>query len=348
MLKILLYPLAILYDFITRVRNYLYDTGRRGSIQFEANIIGVGNLTVGGTGKTPHVEYLIRLLKDRYKVATLNRGYGRKTKGFLIADETSSALTLGDEPFQYYKKYGKEITVAVGEERALAIPSILMEREDTNVILLDDAYQHRSVRPLLTILLSDFNKPFYQDVLLPAGRLRESRKGANRADIVIVSKCPDKLSDSQQSESIKAISKYVKQETPVFFTGINYGKPISFLNEEIDIEGKSVILITGLANAKPVIDYIKGRYVLSKHFEFPDHYNYKTNDIESILSVFDVLNEKGSHVLITTEKDMVKLIDLAFEKLLEGIPILYIPIEIYFLKEKDKFDAVVFKKGIFF
>lgn len=348
MLKILLYLFAILYDFITRVRNYLYDTGRRGSIQFEANIIGVGNLTVGGTGKTPHVEYLIRLLKDRYKVATLNRGYGRKTKGFLIADETSSALTLGDEPFQYYKKYGKEITVAVGEERALAIPSILMEREDTNVILLDDAYQHRSVRPLLTILLSDFNRPFYEDVLLPAGRLRESRKGANRADIVIVSKCPDNLADLEQSNTIKAISKYLKQDTPVFFTGINYGKPISFCNEDLDIEGRSVVLVTGLANAKPITDYIKGRYTLSKHFEFPDHYNYKMNDIESILSVFNRLNEKDGHVLITTEKDMVKLINYTFKKLLEAVPFFYIPIEIYFLKERNKFDEMVSKKGILF
>jgi tetraacyldisaccharide 4'-kinase len=348
MLKIVLYPFAILYDIITRLRNFLYDTGRRGSIQFEANVIGVGNLTVGGTGKTPHIEYLIRLLKERYKVATLNRGYGRKTKGFLIANETSSASMLGDEPFQYYKKFGKEITVTVGEERALAIPYILMEREETNVILLDDAYQHRSVRPLLTILLSDFNRPFYEDVLLPAGRLRESRKGANRADIVIVSKCPDNLSDTQQSTIRKAISNYAKQGTPVFFTGINYGKPVSFCNKEIDIERRNIVLITGLANAKPITDYLNKSHKVSKHFEFPDHYNYKMNDIETIVSGFNILNENNDHVLITTEKDMVKLIDSSFKRSLEGVPLFYIPIEIYFLKEKDKFDELVFKKGILF
>jgi tetraacyldisaccharide 4'-kinase len=348
MLKIILYPFAILYDIITRLRNFLYDTGRRGSIQFEANVIGVGNLTVGGTGKTPHIEYLIRLLKDRYKVATLNRGYGRKTKGFLIADETSSASTLGDEPFQYYKKFGKEITVTVGEERALAIPYILMERENTNVILLDDAYQHRSVQPLLTILLSDFNRPFYEDVLLPAGRLRESRKGANRADIVIVSKCPDHLSDKQQSNIVKSISNYTKQGTPVFFTGINYGKPVSFWNKEIDIEGKCIVLITGLANAKPITDYVNKRYKVSKHFEFPDHYNYTMNDVKTIVSSFNILNYNNDHILITTEKDMVKLIDSSFKRSLEDVPVFYIPIEIYLIKDKEVFDALVVKKGILF
>ena len=346
MLKIFLYPFAILYDAITRVRNYLYDTGRRGSVRFDINVIAVGNLTVGGTGKTPHIEYLIRLLKDRYKVATLNRGYGRKTKGFLIADESSSASSLGDEPFQYYKKYGKEITVAVGEERALAIPSILLEREETKVILLDDAYQHRAVQPLLTILLSDFNRPFYEDVLLPAGRLRESRKGAKRADIIVVSKCPDKLSEAQQLDIIKAIKQYAKKEIPVFYTGINYGKPICFSDASVDIIGKKVVLITGLANAKPIKEYIQTNYELTKHIEFPDHYNYKVKDVEHIASLYNELKE--THIIITTEKDMVKLVNPDFKELLKNVPVFYIPIEVYFLKEKEKFEELILAKGVMF
>jgi tetraacyldisaccharide 4'-kinase len=348
MFKILLYPFAVLYDLITRVRNYLYNTGRRGSIQFDANVISVGNLTIGGTGKTPHIEYLIRILKNHYKVATLSRGYGRKTKGFRLADENSSASSLGDEPFQYYKKFGKEIAVAVGEERALAIPSILMEKEETQVILLDDAYQHRSVRPLLNILLSDYNKPFYEDFLLPAGRLRESRRGANRADLIVVSKCPNNLSQPQQLEITKAVSKYTKSNTPVFFTGIKYGLPIDFSDKQYTTIGRKIVLVTGLANAKPLVEYVKQNYTLSKHFEYPDHFDYKSTDVMSICSAFNILNKQNDHILMTSEKDMVKLINPMFKDIISRVPFFYLPIEIYFLKDREKFDELIGKKGIIF
>jgi tetraacyldisaccharide 4'-kinase len=350
-MKFLLYPFAVLYDLITRVRNYLYDTGRRGSVKFDANVIAVGNLTVGGTGKTPQVEYLIRLLKDRYKVATLSRGYGRKTKGFLLADEKSSATTLGDEPFQYYRKFGKEITVAVGEERALAIPSILMERPETNVILLDDAYQHRSVRPLLNILLSDYNRPFYEDHLLPMGRLRESRNGVERADIVVVTKCPSIVNEEEQKKLSKRINSYTKKELPVFFTSVEYSKPVSVFGEggnQREIIGSKVLLFTGLANAQPFAEYVKKIFLLTKHMEFADHYDYKSSDIKRILSVFKELNAKDDHILITTEKDMVKLEEASLKILLKEVPLWYIPIEISFIKEKDKFDEIVKNKGIVF
>lgn len=348
MLKILLFPFALLYDFITRVRNFLYDSGRRGSIQFDANIISVGNLTVGGTGKTPHIEYLIRLLKDRYKLATLSRGYGRKTKGFRLADENSSAHTLGDEPFQYYKKFGKEVTVAVGEERVLAIPSILMEREETKVILLDDAYQHRAVRPQLSILLSDFNRPFYKDHLLPYGRLRESRKGAERADLVVISKCPAGLSLTMQQGIAEAVSIYTKKDVPVFFTGLNYGKPVLFSDVGKEISFSKVVLLTGLANAKPLVEYIEKNYTLSKHLEYPDHYDYTEKRVEFIRSVFNMINKDQDHILITTEKDMVKLIAPEFKEMISGLPFFYVPIEVYFLKCKEKFDELVIRKGIIF
>jgi len=348
MLKFLLLPFSILYAFIMRVRNYLYDTGRRGSIQFDANIIAVGNLTVGGTGKTPHIEYLIRLLKQQYKVATLSRGYGRKTKGFIIADERSSALTIGDEPYQYQLKYGNEITVAVGEERALAIPSILLEKPETQVVLLDDAYQHRAVRPLMNILLSDYNRPFYNDFVLPAGRLRESRNGAKRADAVIVSKCPDSLSEKEENEIREKILPYIKNDTPVFFTGIKYSAPQAVFDSELKWQGKKVVLFTGLAYAAPLVDYIQMTFGLEEQISFPDHYSYKKEDVRRIIKRFEQLNRNDDHILMTTEKDMVKFQDSVMKNELRGKPFFYIPIEIYFLKEKEKFDQLVLEKGIAF
>jgi tetraacyldisaccharide 4'-kinase len=348
MLRALLYPFAILYDVITRVRNYLYDTGRRGSVKFDANVIAVGNLAVGGTGKTPQVEYLIRLLKEQYKVATLSRGYGRKTKGFLLADESSSATTIGDEPFQYYQKFGHEITVAVGEERAIAIPSILLERPETQVILLDDAYQHRAVRPSFSILLSDYSKPFYKDYVLPAGRLREARKGAERADVIIITKCPEALLEEELQNIKNKVNYYSNKDVAIFFTGIKYGEPINIFDKSLSAKDKKMVLFTGLANPESLINYIEKTYVLSEHIEYPDHYFYKTKDIESILSTFNALNGKNDHILLTTEKDMVKLLDPLFKKQLQNVSLFYIPIEIYFLREKEKFDQLIFKKALVF
>ncbi|HSZ25353.1 MAG TPA: tetraacyldisaccharide 4'-kinase [Cytophagaceae bacterium] len=348
MFKFFLYPFAFLFDGVTRARNYLYETGRRGSVKFEANVIAVGNLTVGGTGKTPHVEYLIRLLNQNYKIATLSRGYGRKTKGFLLADKNSTALSIGDEPFQYYKKFGEELTVAVGEERALAIPSILFEKPDTQVIILDDAYQHRAVRPLLSILLSDYNRPFYKDFLMPMGRLRESRKGANRADVVLITKCPHNLSEKEQQDIRTEVRKYTKKDTPIYFTGIHYAKPICMLDGTLSLIDKKVVLLTGLANPKPFIEYVRKTYTLIKHIEFPDHYIYRASDLKSIIETFDRLNKNKDHVLLTTEKDWVKLITPLFQTMLAEVPLFYIPIEVYFLNEKTSFDALVLKNGIAF
>ena len=203
----LLYPFTLLYGTITDFRNHLYNMGQRPSIQFDTNVINVGNLTVGGTGKTPHVEYLIRLLHSQYKVATLSRGYGRKTKGFILANDEATAESIGDEPLQFYKKFKNECVVSVGEERALAIPHILTEHPETQVVLLDDAYQHRAVTPSFNILLTDYNRLFYQDYPFPSGRLRERRKGAKRANAVIVTKCPDDLSSSAQQAIEQQIRK---------------------------------------------------------------------------------------------------------------------------------------------
>jgi tetraacyldisaccharide 4'-kinase len=220
LLRILLFPITIIYWMVTALRNHLFDINYSRSFQFEPHVINIGNLSVGGSGKTPTVEYLIRLLKDKYVLATLSRGYRRTTKGFRLADQNDNYLSIGDEPFQYYSKFGHQVSVAVGEDRALAIPSILLERDNTQVILLDDAYQHRTVKPDLNILLTEFKKPFTSDYVLPSGRLRESRNGARRADIVLVTKCPEYVDASVQERLAQEIRKYSGPEVPVFFTRI--------------------------------------------------------------------------------------------------------------------------------
>lgn len=340
LLKILLLPFSFIYLLLTKLRNHLFDIGYSKSFKFETFVIGVGNLRVGGTGKSPHVEYLLRLLKDKYSVATLSRGYGRKTKGFILADENATAKSIGDEPFQFYSKFSKEVTVAVGEERALAIPTILFERPKTEIIILDDAYQHRAVIPNLNILLSDYNHPFYEDMVMPSGRLRESRKGAQRADVVIVTKCPSNLRIEEKLVITTKVHKYAKEHVPVFFTGIKYMDPQPLFKESKVEFFNNVLLVTGIANAEPLINEVKKNYALAKVLDFNDHFSYTEKSIGDILKHFEEIkgNDKA---IITTEKDMVKLISEPLKSLLINIPIYYIPIEIYFQEEKDTFDNMV-------
>ena len=193
MLKFLLYPFSLLYGLITDFRNVLFDKGFKSQTGFDIPIINVGNLTVGGTGKSPQIEYLIRLLADTYQVASLSRGYGRKTKGYILADEHANAEQIGDEPMQFFQKFGSKISVVVSEKRVEGVQQLLQEKPTTELILLDDAYQHRYITPSFNILLMDYHRPFYEDLTFPAGRLRERRRGANRADCIVVSKCPENL-----------------------------------------------------------------------------------------------------------------------------------------------------------
>ena len=334
-LRILLYPMAMAYNFVTGLRNRLYDRGLKPSVSFELPVINVGNLTVGGTGKTPLIEYLIRLLAPNHKVATLSRGYGRTTTGFRVAGPADSAATLGDEPMQFYQKYGDRVTVAVGEERALAISNILQDHSDTEIILLDDAYQHRKVRPSLNILLSDYNRPFYDDLLLPAGRLRESRQGAARADVVIVTKCPPEISDDEMMDIDQQVRRYV--EKPVFFTHIRYGNPTPFTGSARKL-GDEMVLITGIANAKPLVHHLKQAFNLVKHFDFTDHHTYKASDLEDFARA---LNAHPQASFLTTEKDKVKLAAPSFREAIEKIPLFYLPIEVEFIKNGQDFDEIV-------
>ncbi|AYB34165.1 tetraacyldisaccharide 4'-kinase [Chryseolinea soli] len=335
LLRILLYPMAMAYNFITGLRNRLYDRGLKPSVTFELPVINVGNLTVGGTGKTPLIEYLIRLLAPNRKVATLSRGYGRTTTGFRIAGPSDNAATLGDEPTQFYQKYGDRVTVAVGEERALAIPNILQDHPDTEIILLDDAYQHRKVRPSLNILLSDYSRPFYEDLLLPAGRLRESRHGATRADVVVVTKCPPEISDDEMMDIDQQVRRYV--EKPVFFTHVRYGSPMPVTTRAQKL-GDDVVLVTGIANAKPLVHYLKQTFNLVKHFDFTDHHTYRASDLEDFAGA---LKAHPQASFLTTEKDKVKLVSPAFREAIEKIPLFYLPIEVEFIKNGQDFDEIV-------
>ena len=343
--QILLFPFTILYILITDFRNHLYNIGSKKSFQFDVPVISVGNLTVGGTGKTPHVEYLIRLLKTEYQLATLSRGYGRKTKGFRLASTQDSAQTIGDEPLQFYQKFGNEISVAVGEERALAIPSILLEKPETQIILLDDAYQHRSVKPHLNILLTDYNRLFYQDFPFPSGRLRESRKGAKRADIIIVSKCPKDLKQDEKEMIASKIRTYSLPKIPIYFSGIRYTDPIAVFDAEQSIvwdNRLSVVLISGIAQTQPLEKYLASQYNLALHLNFGDHYHYSIKEVEKIRQAFDSLNQPNK-VLLMTEKDAVKFRDPNFEKILADRPCYYLPIEIFFQESEKDFQHNIFK-----
>lgn len=335
LLRILLFPIACIYDLVTRIRNHLYDQGLKPSVKFDIPVVAVGNLTVGGTGKTPMIEHLIRLLQNEYKVATLSRGYGRKTKGIRIAKTSESASTIGDEPFQFYTKFGNRITVGVGEERALAIPTILQEHPEINVILLDDAFQHRKVSPSLSILLSDYNGPFYRDYVLPTGRLRESRQGAKRADAVVVTKCPVDISDDEMMVIENSIKKYTAK--PLFFTCIRYGNPVPFAGTQTSLT-QNVVLISGIANSKPLEDYVRQNFVMIKHLKFQDHHVYTDSDFRVLLNY---MTSNTTLSFLTTEKDKVKLDVSEFQKLTNKLPLFYLPIEVEFIKSGKDFDEIV-------
>ncbi len=332
--KYLLLPFAGLYNLATRLRNYLYDIGHRSSFQFDSVVISVGNLNVGGSGKTPMIEYLIRLLHDRYKIATLSRGYGRKTRGFHIATAQDDAKSIGDEPYQLVRKFGDKITVAVGEERALAIPTILNECPEVQIILMDDAFQHRAVVPQFSILVTDFEKPFYKDFLLPLGRLREARAGADRAHTVVVTKCHDLSAESENK--IRAELNQMIGTKPVFFTNLTYQNavPIGHTNSI----GTGIILVSGIAKHTPLEKETSKQFKVLKHFKFPDHHAYTIENIRSIHQTADLHNVSS---IVTTEKDMVKLISEPLFDEVRKKNWFYLPIQASFVKNGSDFDTMV-------
>jgi tetraacyldisaccharide 4'-kinase len=273
------------------------------------------------------VEFLIRRLSAEFKMAVLSRGYGRQTKGFLLAEGISSPKLLGDEPFQIYSKFKDKITVAVGEERILAIPMILAETEGTAAILLDDAYQHRYLSADLNILLTTCKRPFFKDFVLPAGRLREGRHNAIRADIIVVTKCPDDMAAKEKQTFRKEISVYSTSQVPIFFTSLKYGQ-LYPLNPKFATAGNTFILVTGIVDPDPIRRELEeGEKVVLETLAFPDHHFYTPGDIESIIDVYRKHAHKHA-VILTTEKDAVKLKDIKLLEMLKNIPVFVLPVEI--------------------
>lgn len=335
----LLLPLSWLYGFIMDFRNHLYDAGVLKSFRFDLPVIVVGNLSVGGTGKTPMIEYIIRLLRKEYKVATLSRGYKRRTKGFRIAGPSDNAVTLGDEPFQLYHKFEPEVTVSVGEDRVYSIPFILECCPETEVVILDDAFQHRRLKASLQILITDYGRFFYEDRILPAGRLREPRKNARRADAVVVSKCPQSLPEKEKLRIIKRVQYYAGTGKPVFFAYIDYGKPVPVMERSGPVSNR-IILVTGVANPDPLVRFLSGKHEIIKHFKFPDHHFFSAGEMDSMLNYFDQL-DTGSFSVLFTEKDFYRITNTAYVKKLTRYPIYFQPITYKFVEYGKEFDQMI-------
>lgn len=306
-----LLPLSWLYGIGVGFRNKLFEIGVLKQHSYDIPVISVGNITVGGSGKTPHVEYLIRLLQEEAKIAVLSRGYKRKTHGYILADENSTMKDIGDEPFQMKKKFSG-INVAVDHKRTRGIENIIHDRKDTDVILLDDAFQHRYVKPGINILLVDYHRLIIYDKLLPAGRLREPLSGKNRADIVIITKCPKDLKPMEFRVLTKSMDLYPYQS--LFFSTIDYDTLYPLFNKEENkitkqqLKGKNVLLVSGIASPKQIIVDIK-KYVTSiTPLSFADHHQFSSKDAERINQAF--ANIKGNKIIITTEKDATRLEDI--------------------------------------
>lgn len=332
LIRFLLFPVAIIYWLVTTVRNFLFDVGILKSTSFNIPVIAVGNLSVGGTGKTPQIEYLIRLLQNNYQLAVLSRGYKRKTKGFQIVDDSFQAEDVGDEPFQYFQKF-KNIRVAVDADRTQGISLLLNEEDKPEVILLDDAFQHRKVNAGFYILLTKYNDLYIHDFLLPTGNLREGRKGAKRADIIIVTKCPKDLSKEKQVEIVSKLR--VKKEQQVFFSMISY-KEILKGTKKIsvnELRNYQVLLVTGIANPTPLLEYLQSLEVKYEHLKFPDHHHFSMNEINEIKKKYQKLNT-SQKIILTTEKDYVRLQDKVEE-------LSYIEIETLFIEGEESFKKEI-------
>ncbi len=333
-LRILLFPFSILYGLLVLLRNKLYDWGIFSSTEFDIPIISVGNLSVGGTGKTPHIEYLIRLLGSEFSVATLSRGYGRKTKGFVLADTQSGVTDIGDEPLQFKTKFN-DVLVAVDENRVRGVIKTIALLPSVKTILLDDAFQHRAIKPGLSVVLTDFSKLYLNDRMMPTGSLREFGSGIKRADILIVTKCPEVFLPIDRKRLITEIAPLPNQN--IYFSKIKYGKFILVGNKALNILSKeeyfkqnySIVLLTGIANAQPLENYLKENVKNVVPVKFPDHHKFTINDLLSVKKIFDNIASTNK-VLLTTEKDTMRLKEPAFSAILNTLPFFYIPIEIEF------------------
>lgn len=331
--RLVLAPFSLLYWGIVSLRNLLFDTGVLKTTAFQIPVIVVGNLSVGGTGKSPQIDYLIRLLKEKRKVATLSRGYKRKTKGFLRAEPNVKVEAIGDEPFQFYKNH-PEISVAVDANRVNGIKRLSNEVPGLEVVLLDDAYQHRYVTAKLSILLTAYDDLYVEDAMLPLGTLREPKSGADRAGVIVVTKCPSSISEETRKKIVQKISP--RSDQTVFFSTISYADCIVSKTDKIvvsELSDYEILLVTGIANPTPLLQKMEACDLQFKHLKFPDHYNFEKKDIEVIQKEYQNLSG-DKKILLTTEKDFVRLEQ--FE-----LPLYYWAIQTRFIEKGALFDQLI-------
>ena len=353
-IRILLFPFSLVYALIVTIRNWAFDKKILRSASFNLPIICVGNLAVGGTGKSPMVESLIRLLKDRYPVAVLSRGYKRKTRGYALANASTTALDIGDEPMQFHSKF-PDVTIAVGEERIVAIPQLLHDRPQTRAIILDDAFQHRTVRAGLNVLLTDYSNLFTRDWWLPSGDLRDAPSSYRRAEIIVVTKCPAGLSEEERRAIVTEIGPRAHQQ--IFFSTIRYGQPYHITQgiaaaaagrsrgnipaEAVIDETVEVLLVTGIANPAPLKQWLNQQSKTYYEIAYGDHHIFRIDDLQSIIRRFETINAEKK-IILTTEKDAVRLIK--FRQELEGLPFYVLPIAPGFLfGEEPRFTELILK-----
>ena len=330
-IRILLFPFSLIYAAIVWFRNWLFDQKLLSSTSFNLPLVCVGNLSVGGTGKSPLVEKLIAFLKNNYRVAVLSRGYKRKTEGYALANPGSTALEIGDEPYLFYKKF-PDVSIAVGEERIVAIPQLLHDKPDTQVILLDDAFQHRSVTAGMNIVLTDYHNLYTRDWWLPTGDLRDERRSANRADILVVTKCKHDLSTEEAKDIIDELRPTKKQQ--VFFTSIHYGLPYHIVNYNTVMihESLEVLLVSGIADPRPLKRYLVENAETYYEILYNDHHIFTIDDWKDILRRFNSIQHPDK-IILTTEKDAVRLTKFNHE--LKDMPVYVMPINMQFLFNDD-------------
>lgn len=328
------FPFSVLYHLITAVRNRLYDWGILKSIRLRTPMIGVGNLSVGGSGKSPMVMYLAALLSQYFRTGVLSRGYGRKTKGYYIVNYDSNANMVGDEAMQLFQRFKNRFAIGVCEDRVFGAKKIITDM-DLGVLVLDDSYQHRAINPEFNILLTDFNDPYFSDFLLPAGNLRESRRGAKRADIIVVTKCPKNLGEDKKQFYISKINP--KKHQKVFFSSIDYADRIFSKYKELSINelfDYEILLITGIANPSLLLKELAQYTPNVKHLKFRDHHSFTMEDVKKISAEYQKMGE--NRLILTTEKDYTRLIDFEYfsEKLF------YWPINME-ISNKEEFNEII-------
>ncbi len=336
--RILLLPFALMYWLGIATRSWLYKKKILKSASFGLPVICVGNLTVGGTGKSPMVEYLVSILKDQFSVATLSRGYRRRTRGYALANANSTALEIGDEPMQFHQKF-PDVPVAVGERRIEAIPQLLHDRPGTQAIILDDAFQHRQIKAGLNIVLTEYNNLFTRDFYLPTGDLRDLKGNYKRAEIIVVTKCKPGLTEEEKNKIIKEIAPVKGQH--IYFTAIEYGQVYHISDNSTSgfNDQTEVLLVTGIANPKPLKKLVEEHCKSYSMMQYRDHHIFTIDDLNDIKNRFGEM-EDGKKIILTTEKDAVRL--EKFRDQMAGLPLYIIPVRHHFLfGEGPEFDNII-------